>query len=132
MYHLLVCRPTVPRRRSVLLVVPKSIAISVFPTPKPFPNFLQPAHLSSRVRLVFASMIFFTAMARDNIKTLIIENSLWLCSAVIDPSSIGYMGINAGHAPGPCAEFLCCFFFKPNWQNVENKLNYERSFFFAR
>ena len=42
---------------------------------------------------------FFTGMARDKIKTLIIKNSLYLCSAVIDPSvqpgSIGYMGINA-------------------------------------
>ena len=60
-----------------LLVVPQSLAIniSVFPTPKPFPNFLQP-HSSSRVRLVFASVIFFTGMARDKIKTLIVENSL--------------------------------------------------------
>ena len=54
--------PAGPRCRSVLLVVPKSIiVVSVFPTPTPFFDFLQPAHSSSRVWLVIALVIFSPA-----------------------------------------------------------------------
>ena len=69
--------PAVPRCRSVLLVVPKSIiVVSVFPTPTPFFRFLatRPLELSCVVGVCIGD--FFTGMARDNIKTLNIKNSL--------------------------------------------------------
>ena len=68
--------PAVPRCRSVLLVVPKSIVVSVFPTPTPFFRFLatRPLELSCVVGVCIGDL--FTGMARDKIKTLIIKNSL--------------------------------------------------------